>query len=75
MNRRAVLAAGIAAAGAVSGDGGRVEARPKSADLILIQDQQPTYGSTPTPGGTLAMYRPTGSSTDFNPASFAMDYQ
>ena len=73
INRRAVFAAGVAAAGTLAFRD--AFARPKAGQLILIQDQQPTYGSPPVAGGTLAMYRPTGSASNFNPAAFAMDFQ
>lgn len=73
INRRAVFAAGVAAAGTLAVRD--AFARPKAGQLILIQDQQPTYGSPPVAGGTLAMYRPTGSASNFNPAAFAMDFQ
>jgi peptide/nickel transport system substrate-binding protein len=76
MNRRTLLATGVAA-GAFKAIGEKTFAvdEPGRGRLILVDDQDPSYGSSPIPGGVLTMVRPTGSVNDFNPASFAMDYQ
>ena len=50
-------------------------ATPVPPPLVVVREQQPSYDSTPQPGGTLHLVRPPADSADFNPTSFRQDYQ
>lgn len=43
--------------------------------ILVVRDQQPSYGGEPRGGGILRMARPSGDPENFNPAAFAMDFQ
>ncbi len=44
-------------------------------NLQVVRDQRPIYSTKPKRGGTLTMVRVGRSNSDFNPASFAQDFQ
>ena len=44
-------------------------------NLRVVRDQRPIYSTKPKRGGTLTMVRVGRSNSDFNPASFAQDFQ
>lgn len=48
---------------------------PADSSLLLIDDQSPSYGGTPTVGGELRIGRPNLNPGWFNPAAFAQDFQ